>query len=258
MPYLLYVSQYWVQSGCSSLTHAISLVFSDRWDWTYSPPLVGQLSQLGHQLVGAAGREAGRDNGLDVLKMAAVQPAQRLADGFLRRLLQLAGQTVPVHVHLAHIAGDTGALQLVHEHQRGVGVQRGKHAHAGGAVGDQIGGQTAVDPPGVVRVGKPRLGGECVGIQPVQQRQIHAHAQHGILGRVKMHVRKGLHDEPVAEVPHLGVCQLLRQLSVQAGDHTVLQHKAAVLQNVQPPHLRRMDDVAAQNLCHIGSLLQAK
>ena len=73
-----------------------------------------------------------------------------------------------------------------------------------------------------------------------------------------MHVRKGLHENAVAEVPHLGVCQLLRQLSVQAGDDAVLQHKAAVLQNVQPPHLRRMDDVAAQNLCHSGSLLQAK
>ena len=55
MPYLLYVSQYWVQSGCSSLTHAISLVFSDRWDWTYSPRslasfpswVISSLVQLG-------------------------------------------------------------------------------------------------------------------------------------------------------------------------------------------------------------------
>ena len=77
-PYLSYVSQYWLHSGCSSFTQAISLVLSDRWDWTYSPLAASDAAQLGHQLVGAAGREAGRDNGLDVLKMAVLQPAQRL------------------------------------------------------------------------------------------------------------------------------------------------------------------------------------
>ena len=74
------------------------------------PPLVGQLSQLGHQLVGAAGREAGREDGLDVLKMAGIQPAERLLHGLLCRLLQLAGQAVAVHVHLAYIAGTNNGI----------------------------------------------------------------------------------------------------------------------------------------------------
>ena len=63
----------------------------------------------------------------------------------------------------------------------------------------------------------------------------------------------------VAEVPHLGVLPAPpAAVWYRPVIDTVLQHKAAVLQNVQPPHLRRMDDVAPQNLCHSGSLLQAK
>ena len=54
-PYLSYVSQYWLHSGCSSFTQAISLVLSDRWDWTYSPRslasfpswVISSLVQLG-------------------------------------------------------------------------------------------------------------------------------------------------------------------------------------------------------------------
>ena len=105
-----------------------------------------------------------------MLEPAAVQPAQRLGYGLLGGLLQRAGQAVAIHVHLAHIAGDAGPLQLFHQNQRGVGVEGGEHTHPGRAAGDQVGGQAAVDPAGVVRVGKAGLGGERVGVQPVQQR----------------------------------------------------------------------------------------
>ena len=164
------------------------------------PPVPGDAAQGGHQLIGAAGGKAGGDNGLYVVEAAAIQPAQRLGYGLLRGLLQNAGQAVAVHVHLAHKARDAGPLQLLHEDPGGLGMQRGEHAHPGGAVGDQVRGQTAVGPPGKVRVGEPGLGAEGVGIQPIQQRQVHAHAQHGILGGMEVHIRKGLHDEPVAVI----------------------------------------------------------
>ena len=96
----------------------------------------------------------------------------------------------------------------------------------------------------VVRVGEPGLRGERVGVQPVQQLQIHAHTQHGILGRVEVHVRKGLHQQPVAVVPQLRLRQLLRQHRVDAPDHAILQHHVAPLQNGQLPHFRRVDDIA--------------
>ena len=174
------------------------------------PALGGQLAQRRHQLIGAAGREPGREDGLDVLEPAAVQPAQRLGYGLLGGLLQSAGQAVAIHVHLTHVAGDAGTLQLVHEDQRGIGVEGGEHTHPGRAAGDQVGGQAAVDAAGVVRVGEAGLGGERVGVQPVQQRQVHAHAQHGVLGRVEVHIREGLHDEVVAKVLQLRVLQPLR------------------------------------------------
>ena len=75
---------------------------------------------------------------------------------------------------------------------------------------------------------------------------------------MKVHIREGLHDEAVAEVPQLRVLQPLRHMVGHGGDDAVLQHQAAVLQNIQPPHLRRMDDVALQYLRHIENLLQAK
>ena len=39
-----------------------------------------------------------------------------------------------------------------------------------------------------VQILEPGLRAEGVGIQPVQQGQIHAHAQHGVLGGVEVQV----------------------------------------------------------------------
>ena len=209
------------------------------------PPVPGDAAQGGHQLIGTAGGEAGGDDGPDVLKMAAVQPAQGLGDGLLRGLLENAGQGVAVHIHLAHIARDPGPLQLLHKDPGGLGVQGGEHAHPGGAVGDQVGGQAAIGPAGKVRVCEPGLGAEGVGIQPVQQGQVHAHAQHGILGRVEVHIHKGLHDEPVAVVRYGGGGQGLGQRVIDPLHHAVLQHQIAVLPDVQLPQPGSLDDVAA-------------
>ena len=103
---------------------------------------------------------------------------------------------------------------------------------------------------GVVQIGKAGLGGEGVGIQPVQQRQVHAHTQHGVLGRVEVHVGKGLHDELVAEIPQRCVGVAVRQRLVDPGDDAVLQHQKAVFRDVHPTQRRSVNDVALQDLCH--------
>ena len=156
-------------------------------------PLLRQLPQEGHQLIRAGGGEAGGQHGLDMLEiLAAIQPAQRFGHGFLRRFFQNAGGVVAVHVDLAHVTDDAGLFQFVHQNERGVGVQGGEHADAGGTACNQLLGQSAIDFAGVGRVCEAGLCREGIGIQPVQQRQVHAGAQHGILGRVEVQVRKGL------------------------------------------------------------------
>ena len=124
-------------------------------------------------------------------------------------------------------------------------MQGGEHTHPGGTVGDQVGGQAAIGPAGKVRVCEPGLGAEGVGIQPVQQGQVHAHAQHGILGRVEVHIHKGLHDEPVAVVRYGGGGQGLGQRVIDPLHHAVLQHQIAVFPDVQLPQPGGLDDVAA-------------
>ena len=52
--------------------------------------------------------------------------------------------------------------------------------------------------------------------------------------------------------------QALRHRPVQPLYHAVLQHHAAVLQDLQPPHLRCLYDVSPQNLFHTLSLLPRK
>ena len=213
-------------------------------------PLPGQLPQRRHKLVGTAGREPRRDDGPDVFKMTPVQPPHRLADGLLRGFLQHPGQAIAIHVHLAYIAGDAGPLQLIHQDPRGLRVKGREHAHPRGAAGDEVSGQPPVHPAGVVRVGEPRLRGKRVGVQPVQQLQVHPHAQHGILRRVEVHVHEGLHQQPVAVVSQLCPLQLPGQIGTDRLYHAVLQHQAAVLQDGQLPHLRGVNDVSAQHLCH--------
>ena len=120
-----------------------------------------------------------------------------------------------------------------------------EHTDSGGAVGDQVCSQPAVDAAGIVQVGEPRLRGERVGVEPVQQRQVHTHAQHGVLGGVEVHICERLHDNAVAEVADLRALQMGGQIGIKAGDGAVLQHQAAVLENVQAAHGGRVDDIAA-------------
>ena len=212
--------------------------------------LPGGLAQPGHQLIRAGGGEPGGEHGADVGEAAAFRkPPLRLPDGFLRGLLQDPGGGVAVHVHLAHIAGDPRPLQLLHEDQRGIGVEGGEHGHPGGAVGNELRGQLAVDVPGVVRIGKPGLRREGVGVEPVQQRQVHAGAQHGILGGVEVQVCERLEDQAGAEILHRRAGIAFRQGGEDPGDDAVLRHQIAALRDLRRPGRGGGDDGALQNRC---------
>ena len=63
--------------------------------------------------------------------------------------------------------------------------------------------------------------------------------------RREVHIRKGLHDEPVAVIRQGRRGKHLRQSVVHPLDRAVLQHQIAVLPDVQLPQLRGLDDVAA-------------
>ena len=211
-------------------------------------PLRRQIPQESHQLVGARGGEPGGQHGLDVGKIpAGVQPAESLPLGFLGGLLQHAGGGVAVHVHLAHIAGDARLFQLVHQDESGVGVEGGEHAHPGGAVGHQLMGQPAVNFPGVVRVREPGLRGEGVGVQPVQQGQVHAHAQHGVLGGVEVQVREGLQNQGVVVVLHGRARVLLRQGGEYPLNDAAFGYQVAVLCDIQLAQRPGGDDGSFQD-----------
>ena len=216
-------------------------------------PLRRQPPQKRHQPVGAGGGEPGRQHGLHKAEVPArLQPAEGRPFGILRGLLQHAGGGVPVHVHLAHVSGDAGLLQLLHQDQRGVRVEGGEHAHPGGAVFDELPGEAPVDGPGVVRVGEPGLRGEGIGIQPVQQGQVHAGAQHGVLGAVEVQVREGLEHQVVPPVLHRGAGVSLRQGGEDALNDAVFSHKVPVRRGVQPPQGGGGDDGPLDDGQHDG------
>ena len=157
--------------------------------------LGGNFAERGHQLVCAGWGKARRDNRADKAEAAAaLKPAARFADGLLGGLLKVF-TAVAVHVDLADKAGHTGVFELLHQNERRVRVERGKHAHARCAVCDEVVRQTAVDAAGVVEVCELRLDRERVGFEPVEQRQVHTHADVRKLGRVQVHIGKRLHDE---------------------------------------------------------------
>ena len=208
--------------------------------------LCGQLAQELHQLVGAGGSEAGGDDGLDMLEVALLDPLDGLVHGFLSGLLIVLA-AVAVHVDLTDIAGDASLLQLFHQDQSGLAVQGGEHDDTGGTVGNQLLSQLLVDGACHLGISEVSLGGEGVGVQPVDQGHIHAHTQHGVLGCVQMHVGEGLQDQVLAAVLDLTAGELLGQGLIDAFDDAVNSDQIAVLNDVQLAQFGSSDDVTLQD-----------
>ena len=125
-------------------------------------------------------------------------------------------------------------------------MEGGEHRYPGGAPGDEVRGQFPVSPAGVVQVRVPGLRRDGVGVQPLQQGQVHPHARHGVLGSVEVHVGKGLQNQFLPIVLHAQVAVCLGQGGVHPLDGAVLQHQIAPLQHLQLAQGRGVDDVPAQ------------
>ncbi|MPM54799.1 hypothetical protein SDC9_101579 [bioreactor metagenome] len=151
------------------------------------------FAEPAHQLIGAARRKARGQDWADAGKLYAfVQPAQGFAFALLRQLLTFAA--CAIHVHFADKAAHARFFQLFHQDQRRVRVRGRIDANPRGAVFDKLRGKAGIHLAREAAVRKARFGFEGIGLEPVHQRQIHAHAEHRILRRVQMHVRKTLQD----------------------------------------------------------------
>ena len=210
------------------------------------------LSEHGHQLIRAGRGEARCQDRLDAGEAAAFcEPAQRFADGLFGGLLKIFA-AVAVHVYLADKAGHARTFQLLHQHERCVRMQGGEHAHARGAVRDEVARESAVDAARVAEVSKFRFDREGVGFQPVEQRQIHARADVRELRRVQMHISERLHDELSGAVEYLAV-EILRLLVQHLADRAVVvKQQRAVRDGLECAERRRVDNVALQKF-HIFS-----
>ena len=155
-----------------------------------------------HQLVGAGGDKAGRQDGFDppVLPRRLLQPLHRGPGGGLGALLPEDVRAVAVHVHLAHKGAQAAGLQQLHQHPGCRAVEGGKDRRPGGGSPPQVLHKQAIGPLGVIQVGKFGLLGEGVGVQPVQQLHIHAQPPVSILGGVDVEVHQAGDHQPPAEV----------------------------------------------------------
>ena len=83
--------------------------------------------------------------------------------------------------------------------------------------------------------------------QPLQQRQIHAHAKHGILGGVQVQVRKGLQDQGIAVILNGQTLQIGGQCLINTPDDAVLGYQIALFRDFQTAKCGGGDDSSFQN-----------
>ena len=95
--------------------------------------------------------------------------------------------------------------------------------------------ETAVEPPGVLRIGVLGLLRERIGIQPRQQLQVQRKTQIAVLRRMNVQVVKSRDKQFVTEVNQLATpVKVLRQLPVHALNEPVgLDDDIAVLDDLQ-------------------------
>lgn len=207
-----------------------------------------ELSEAFHQLVGAGGGEArGEDRGdVPVLPLRLGNPPRGVLERGGRALLPQDVGAVAVHVDLAHQRPDARLLNEVHQQLGRGAVDRPEHRRPGGRGGRQVVSEDAVGPPGVGGVGVFCLLGEGVGIQPVEQLEVHAQRPEGILGRVQVQVDEAGDDQPVPAVLDGNPLELLGQLGKNAGGLPFLADEVAFRHADNRPGGRRMQNMAPE------------
>mmetsp|Transcript_16996 Transcript_16996/g.64753 ORF Transcript_16996/g.64753 Transcript_16996/m.64753 type:complete len:315 (-) Transcript_16996:232-1176(-) len=185
------------------------------------------LARLTGRVVAAVGRSAlislrlGRGHarvGLDPFLAPLDELLGRLQALF--SVLDVVLGTVAIHADLAHVCPLSGLAHDVDEKLGGFQMQRSEVRARRGACTKVPPHASLVHLPGVAEVLEARLAGEGVGLQPLQQRQVHARARPRVLGSVRMAVHEAGHDEAAALVHHL--VHLLQQGLRAGGRH--VQH----------------------------------
>lgn len=125
-------------------------------------------------------------------------------------------------------------------------MDRPEHRRPGGRGGRQVVSEDAVGPPGVGGVGVFCLLGEGVGIQPVEQLEVHAQRPEGILGRVQVQVDEAGDDQPVPAVLDGNPLEPLGQLGKNAGGLPFLADEVAFRHADNRPGGRRMQNMAPE------------
>ena len=104
--------------------------------------------------------------------------------------------------------------------------------------------QRAVSFAGEVFVPERGFGVESISVQPVQQRQIHAHAQHRVLRGVHVHVGEGRQYQRVAVIDDGRALVSVGQNVEQTDDFSAVRNDVSVFQNVQLSRRGSVDNIA--------------
>ena len=123
---------------------------------------------------------------------------------------------------------------------------RGEDAGPGGGPPFQVPGENPVGLPGVVQVPVLGLLREDMGLQPVQQLQVHAQPPEGVLRCVDVEVGEAGDDEPAAPVLHRQAPVGLGQDLIDTGGHAVHRDQEAVPHGLQVPGVPAVAEVPFQ------------
>ena len=205
-----------------------------------------QPRQPEHQIVRARRDEArgqdGPDVGITLLRLA--DPALGVAQGLVSGDLAQVDRRVAVHIDLAHEAFQPHRVQLLHEKLRRGHMDGGKDGRARGRAAQQMRGEAAIRPFGVVQVLVFGFLREGIGVEPLQQLHIHAEPAEGELRRVDMQVGHTGQDQPMAVIEHRQRGIARRQRLKDAGDAPLLHNDAALFQTDDLVHAPAEADIS--------------
>ena len=119
-------------------------------------------------------------------------------------------------------------------------MDRPEDRRAGGRGGRQPVREDAVGSFGIGGVGVFRLLGEGVGVQPVEQLEVHAQRPEGILRRVQVQVDEAGDDQPVLAILDGDPPEPLGQLGKDAGGFPLFADEVALRHADDRPGGRRM------------------
>ena len=197
-----------------------------------------QLTQPFQQGSAACRRKPGGKDGtgIGIFSGGLTKPCGGAFQGFPGiRFPQVVG-TVLIHIDLAHISGQAGSIQLLHQKFRGRKMDGAENHSSCGPAFFQIFDKNPISFFGIFQIRVPALLRKGMGIQPFQQFQIHPDAPERVLGGVDMQIGHAGNDESVSIVLHRQIPIFVRDHRINAPGNSfaadqiaLLSHRQAVL-----------------------------